>query len=222
MKKSKIPDLKIGDRFEFGRINGAPLVWLAGEQNHKGYPDDSLLITTEGTIGNTTFNPANPLAKIKERRLYGSNRYAGSFVEKLLNSEEFLDAVFNKKERALIQMTEIRVKKPEVDGKGIDKLTAALFLLSLSEVGLTDKDEEGSIIELFKNGEYRKVRDINGDRDWWLLRSAYVSDSCYVRLVSADGSTNYYGAYGGAGGLRPALNLNLLSDYRVSVLGGEE
>jgi hypothetical protein len=211
--------IKVGEKIVFGRINGEPLIWRIAEQNHKGFPPNSVTIITDRTIGNITFAPANPLDKNHERRLYGSNRYIDSYVRKYINSDDFIKSVFSTDEIDAIRGTEIKVKKPDVDGGGIDSVSDLLFLLSASETGHTEEDEEGSILEFFKEGNHRAL-DIDGNRNWWWLRSAYVPYSYFARVVSTGGSTNNYGAYLGALGLRPACNLTI--SYLVSKIAGEK
>jgi hypothetical protein len=215
MERIKIAELTTGERIKFGNINGNPLIWRIAEQNHKGFPADTVTIATDGTIGNITFAPANPLDKIRERRLYGSNRYKDSYVRRYINSDEFIKSLFTPDEAAAIIETEIKTRTPDVDGGGIDAFHDHLFLLSASEAGyVKDEDEEGSILELFKDGKNRRALDIDEKRDWWLLRSALVSDSDHVRYVDADGSTSSSYAYHGSRGVRPACNL--LSNNLVS------
>ena len=218
MDKIRISDAKVGDKIQFGSINEIPLVWLIGELNHEGYPSDTVNIVTEGTIGNMAFAPGNPIDKIKERRLYGSNVYRDSYVRHRLNSDDFITAVFTKEEVAAIVETPLDTLLPDIDGGGVSPCIDRLFLFSASEVGLTEDDGEGSIIELFKDPRNRCAKDIEGDHDWWFLRSAIVSVSYNVRLVSYNGTASNLNAYSGSWGVRPACNLK--SDYLVSVLGG--
>jgi hypothetical protein len=214
MEMVKIAELKIGEKIKFGRINGKSLIWRIAEQNHKGFPADTVTIVTDGTIGNITFAPANPLDKDHDRRLYGSNRYNDSYVRRYINSDEFINSLFTNEEAAAIIETEIKTRQPDVDGGGIDTDLDRLFLLSAPEVGHGEENEEGNIIELFKDGENRQTFDINGDNDWWWLRSAIVSFSSDVRNVHTGGSTYHHNAYHGNVGVRPACNLKI--SYPVS------
>jgi hypothetical protein len=214
MEKIKIADLGVGEKISFGHINGEPLIWRIAEQNHKGFPQDSVTIITDRTIGNITFAPANPLDKNHDRRLYGSNRYIDSYVRKFINSDDFIKSVFTPDEIEAIRGTEINVRQPNIDGGKIDTIFDLLFLLSESEVGNREEDEEGSILELFKERENIRALDIDGDPDWWWLRSALVSNSADVRGVATGGSTNANYAYNGAVGVRPACNLKI--SYLVS------
>jgi hypothetical protein len=220
MERVQIAELEIGQKVAFGRINGEPLVWRIAEQNHQGFPRDSVTIVADRTIGNITFAPANPLDKDHDRRLYGSNRYKDSYVRKYLNSDDFIKSVFSPEEIEAIMGTDLKVKQPGVDGGGIDLISDLLFLLSASEVGQEEDDEEGSVIELFKEKENLRALDIDGDPDWWWLRSALVSNSYFVRDVDTDGSSNNASAYNGSRGVRPVCNLKI--SYPVSKIKGEE
>jgi hypothetical protein len=199
---------------EFGRINGKPLVWRIAEQNHNGFPQDTVTIVPVGTMGNITFAPANPLDKDHNRRLYGSNRYRDSYVRCLINHDDFLKPVFSPEELEAIVETEIKVKQPDVDGGGIDVIRGRLFLLSASEVGLDDDDTEGGVIELFKDAKNCRALDIDGDPDWWWLRTPYSEGSYGVRRVGTDGTLSRKHAYLGYIGLRPVCNLKI--SYLVS------
>ncbi|MDR1046628.1 MAG: DUF6273 domain-containing protein [Treponema sp.] len=207
MERVQIAGLKLGEKISFGRTNGGPLVWRIAEQNHKGFPVDAVTIVTDRTIGNITFAPANPLDMDHDRRLYGSNRYKDSYVRHYMNSDEFIKAVFSADEAEAIIATELKIKQPGIDGGGIDVIRDRLFLLSASEAGHTEEDEEGSILELFKDSENLRALDIDGDPDWWLLRTPYASNSCHVRLVYTSGTLLDNDAYYGYFGLRPACNL---------------
>jgi hypothetical protein len=220
MNTVKISDLSVGDEFQFGKINGEPVIWLVGEHNHKLSPPDTVTVVTKGTLGNITFAPANPVDKIKERRLYGNNRYQDSYVRVYINSDEFLHAVFTEEETAAIVETGIDTLIPKIDGGGIGPSVDRLFLLSASEVGLVENDPEGSVIELFKNEKFRIARDIKGYSGCWWLRSAVLSEFSHVRSVLIDGTLDHYNAYNGDFSLRPACNLK--SDYQVFVTGAQK
>jgi hypothetical protein len=205
--KIKIAKHKVGDTIQFGHINGEPLVWRIAEQNHKGFPEDTVTIITDRTIGSITFAPANPLDKNHDRRLYGTNRYKDSYVRRFINSLEFTNLVFDPEELHMIIDTKIKTRRPDVDGGGIDATFDRLFLLSASEAGHEEDDDEGSVLELFKDGKNRLALGIDGDPDWWWLRSALAEDSCIVHIVYTDGSVPSDLAYDGPLGVRPACNL---------------
>jgi hypothetical protein len=212
----KVSDLKAAEKIKVGKIgNNEPLIWLVGAHGH--YQKGHTVIITENTIGNITFSPANPIDKDRDRRLYGNNRYYDSYIRKCLN-DTFLKTVFSPFETAAIAPTEIRAVKPDIDvlgsGEKIDAMTDMLFLLSASEAGLDEENEEGRIIKLFRNAPFRRALDIDGDADWWWLRTPYPSNSCVVRLVNTAGTLVSSSACHGVRGLRPACNL--VSTHLVS------
>jgi hypothetical protein len=211
-------DFKIGGKVKFGRINDEPITWLIGEQNHKGYPADTVTMIAERTLGNITFSVASPLHRNRDRRLYGSNHYIDSYARGYMNSDAFLNAVFSPEELAAIAETKIKTIQPDIDGGGLDFCNDRLFFLSASEVGFSGEDfhREGSIIELFKDTNFRRALDIDGEPDWYWLRTPYASSSSGVRLVGAGGALSSHSACYGYHGFRPACNL--ASDYLESLL----
>jgi hypothetical protein len=208
MERIEIAGLKTGEKITFGRVNGEPLIWRIAEKNHKGFPADTVTVITDRTIGNITFAPANPLDKNHDRRLYGSNRYRDSYARRYLNSDEFIKSVFSADEAEAVIGTELNIKRPDADGGGIDTVLDRLFLLSASEAGHEDENEEGSLLELFRDRENLRAVDIDGDPDWWWLRSACASYSYLVRSVNTSGTLNNIYAYYGNWGLRPICNLS--------------
>jgi hypothetical protein len=139
---------------------------------------------------------------------------------------------FSKKEKAIILGTELLVEIPEIDGGGIERLIDKIFLLSATEVGFR-RDEGGEeyalalfsdnssriarpTAEAIENSEFRHEH-LNAQAPWyWWCRSpSYGSNSYNVRIVHIGGSANYFTAYDGLMGVRPACNLlsnNLVSD----------
>lgn len=134
---------------------------------------------------------------------------------------------------AAILNTTLTVAKASVDGGGSETVTDRVFLLSKAEVGLGAENgvSEGSTLAMFSDNASRQCRptaqavanseytsgSLSASQPWWYwLRSPYASNSDGVRSVYSDGALSYYhGAYGGDGGVRPALNLSssiLVSD----------
>ena len=127
----------------------------------------------------------------------------------------------------------IRVAKNTVtDGGGYEDITRKVFLLSNTEVGLSNENSvaEGTLWSYFSsaarrqcyptaeavsNSEYTSSSLNASSYWWWWLRTPNASSAYYARLVHTDGSLNYYYAYYGDNGVRPALYLesgNLVSD----------
>ena len=135
--------------------------------------------------------------------------------------------------KAALLDTTLTVAKATVDGGGSESVVDKVFLLSKQEVGLGSENSiaEGSRLALFSsdnssrlckptanavsNSTYNNSSLSASQNWWWWLRSPYSSSSYYVRNVHTDGSSRYYSAYYGSGGVRPALNLSsgiLVSD----------
>ena len=135
--------------------------------------------------------------------------------------------------RAAILDTAIRVAKNTVtDGGGYEDITRKVYLLSNTEVGLSNENgvAEGTVWSYFNSADRRKCKptteavskseytssSLNASSYWyWWLRTPNAGYSNYARYVNADGSLDNNNAYGGYGGVRPALELgssNLVSD----------
>ena len=127
----------------------------------------------------------------------------------------------------------IRVAKNTVtDGGGYEDITRKVFLLSNTEVGLSNENgvAEGTLWSYFSsaarrqcyptaeavsNSEYTSSSLNASSYWWWWLRTPYASDAYNARFVSAYGSLYSDYAYIGYYGVRPALYLesgNLVSD----------
>jgi hypothetical protein len=120
---------------------------------------------------------------------------------------------------ALLSVARTTVKH-SADGGGTEQVTDKIFLLSNTEVGLTNEGSaEGSIYALFNTASERQVKPtsqavddawctnsgFNATSNWyWWLRTPYASSSYGARRVYTDGSLNSDGAYFGRGGVRPA------------------
>lgn len=135
--------------------------------------------------------------------------------------------------RAAILDTTIRVAKNTVtDGGGYEDITRKVYLLSNTEVGLANENSvaEGTVWSYFNSATRRQCKptaeavskseytnsSLNASSAWyWWLRTPSAGGARRARLVYTDGSLDYYGAYYGYSGVRPALELastNLVSD----------
>lgn len=127
----------------------------------------------------------------------------------------------------------IRVAKNTVtDGGGYEDITRKVFLLSNTEVGLSNENSvaEGALWSYFSsaarrqcyptaeavsNSEYTSS-SLNASSYWyWWLRTPYAGNANFARHVNTDGGLSNSYAYFGCYGVRPALYLesgNLVSD----------
>jgi hypothetical protein len=135
--------------------------------------------------------------------------------------------------RNAILDTTIRVVKSSVDGGGYEDITRKVYLLSNTEVGLSNESgvAEGSKWDLFSDDNSRKAyptaeavsrseytnSSLNASSPWyWRLRTPYAGDSSYAWYVNTGGTlSSNVRAYSGNRGVRPALELDsgiLVSD----------
>ena len=126
--------------------------------------------------------------------------------------------------RNAILDTTIRVVKSSVDGGGYEDITRKVYLLSNTEVGLSNESgiAEGSKWDLFSNDDSRKAyptaeavsaseytdSNLNASSPWyWWLRTPHAGHS--HRVLEVYTALTYYSAYRGYRGVRPALELPL-------------
>ena len=140
---------------------------------------------------------------------------------------------FEESFRNAILDTTIRVAKNTVtDGGGYEDITRKVYLLSNTEVGLSNENgiAEGSKWSLFSDDNSRKAyptaeavsrsefkdSSLNASSPWyWWLRTPYAGYSYHARGVRTGGALGYDGACNGGGAVRPALELDsgiLVSD----------
>ena len=144
-----------------------------------------------------------------------SNRYATSYVRKLINSNEFLHR-FNSEFVKRIQMTEVHTEDYVTNDK--------LWLLSHEEVNpikssLVDfrSNDRCTVFEMFKTIDLatysQMLLRLNGKTSygWWLRSSAssvLISSSRYVGFVNDSGYMNGYSHYTiDLGSLLPACTI---------------
>ena len=139
----------------------------------------------------------------------------------------FLNA-FTANERAALLNTTITVGKSSTDGGGTETCTDKIFPLSCTEVGLSGDHVCGSKLAIFSDNNSRIatvtascVANSNyssnpgsGAAWYYWLRDAYAGSAYDARFVFTDGTLNWYIAYFGVHGLRPACNLS--SDLLIS------
>lgn len=238
------------------------IIWQVAGKNHNGYPSNSVTLVAEKIIDLRGFDAKEPNNSNSSRQSYGNNRYRDSNLRQWLNKsgkgwfskthsadeapndsgmsqptgydtrEGFLSAFTNDELKAILDTTLTVAKNTETDGGGSEQVTDKVFLLSNTEVGLSNENgiAEGSRLALFSDNDSRKCvltsqaynntksgskpSTVNDTWYWW-LRSPYASYSHYVRYVYTGGSLNSLSAYNGSRGVRPALNLKsgiLVSD----------
>lgn len=140
---------------------------------------DKILVLAKESIGDMPFDEGN------------SNNFPKGTLCKYLN-DEF-------------------IKKLKANGADTSAIVPTTINLT-SDDGLKDYGETTQKIFLLTCDMYRKYRSVipNLD-DWWWLATAYSTESNgyanSARAVYSDGSLNYYNAYNGSHGVRPAFYL---------------
>lgn len=140
---------------------------------------DKVLVLAKESIGNMPFDENN------------SNNFPNGTLCKFLN-EDF-------------------IKKLKKNGADVSAIIPTTIDLT-SDDGLKDYGETTQKVFLLTCDMYRKYRYIIPKLDdWWWLATAYSTESngyaSYARYVRSDGSLNYYNAYYGTSGVRPAFYL---------------
>lgn len=238
--------------------NGQPITFVVAGKNH--YAANQVTLLTEKIISLKSFDGKEASNTDSNRKNYGNNRYSVSNLRQWLNSsaatwfaaqhtadappnstntsynpydtEKGFLANFSANLRNALQATNLTVaKNTAVDGGGSETVTDKVFLLSNTEVGLTNENSvaEGKLLALFSDNASRvayptveavanstyTTTNLASSKPWyWWLRTPHASYSNYERNVYTDGSLNYVYAYYGHYGLRPAVNLS--SEIRVS------
>lgn len=140
---------------------------------------DKILVLAKESIGNMPFDEGN------------SNNFPKGTLCKYLNGEF--------------------IKKLKANGADTSALIPTTIDLT-SDDGLKDYGETTQKIFLLTCDMYRKYRSVIPNlNDWWWLATAYSTESNgYARIarsVDSDGSLDYYSAYYGRNGVRPAFYL---------------
>ena len=149
------------------------------------------------------------------------------------DSEAGFLANFEADFRNAILDSTIRVAKNTVtDGGGYEDIVRKVFLLSNTEVGLSNENSvaEGTLWSYFSSAARRQCyptaeavskstytsSSLSASQYWWWgLRTPYAANAINARYVYTDGSLYSHNAYNGNYGVRPALFLassNLVSD----------
>lgn len=133
---------------------------------------------------------------------------------------------------ALLDDTITVAKNTVTDGGGSEQITRKVRLLTETEVGLGNENgiAEGTQWPLFtdnnsrlayptaeavSNSEYTSSSLNASSPWWWWLLTPFAGHAHGVRIVNSGGGLGWGGAYGGHGGVRPALFLapgTLVSD----------
>ena len=158
------------------------------------------------------------------------NIYETSAINTWLNGDFF--SSLGSVERASVKQVKIPYRRGGSGGSdqsGANGLSCKVFLLSGYEVGWTTSDSsyfpvDGAKLDYFTASSYgdsKRIANLNGSADDWLLRSPYTDYTNRVWRVYSDG--NYSNNYASSSyGIRPALVLpsNALFDETTMLLKG--
>jgi hypothetical protein len=235
------------------RYNGVPIIWLVGHKTaNRVKLITEKIITLKCFDAKEPSNPNSDRQKGGNNRYSQSNidqwlnsaAGAGAWYSKRhgydapptnanvwsnyneYDAEAGFLSNFEESFRNAILDTTIRVAKNTItDGGGYEDITRKVYLLSNTEVGLSNENgiAEGSKWSLFSDDNSRKAyptaeavsrseytnESLNPSSPWWWwLRTPNFSNSYYVNTVWTDGTLfGYSDASLGNFGIRPALEL---------------
>jgi len=243
------------------KYNGATITWLVGGQNHYGANQTALvsekIISLKAFDAKEAANTDSNRKNYGNNRYSQSNlrQWLNSSATSWYSAQHSADAPPNNANvysnyneydaepgfltnfsenmrNALVPTTLTVAKNTVTDGGGSETVSDKVFLLSNTEVGLTNENSiaEGKLMSLFSTAanrivkptatavsksEYKDTTNLLDSKAWYYwLRTPNASYSYLARHVSTDGSLHNRSAFDGHYGVRPALNLN--SDILVS------
>ena len=82
----KLSSLPIRAKVKFGTFHGVPIVWIVGDKNHSGYPNNSVTLVSNQILKLMSFDAMEPNTSVVERQNYGNNRYIYSNIRQWMNS----------------------------------------------------------------------------------------------------------------------------------------
>ena len=256
-KMQPISNLSVGAKVKSPdtKYNGVPIIWLIGHKTvDRAKLIAEKIITLKCFDAKEASNPDSNRANYGNNRYSQSNidqwlnsaAGAGAWYSAQhaydappnnanvryncneYDTEAGFLANFEEAFRNAILDSTIRVAKNTVtDGGGYEDITRKVYLLSNTEVGLSNENDiaEGSKWDLFSNDDSRKAyptaeavsaseytdSSLNASSPWyWWLRTPYAGYSNYARGVRPGGTLSSDSTtFDGSRGVRPALELPL-------------
>lgn len=252
----------IKDSYGVGtQYNGQYIVWRVLEHGHTGDPTGSTALECRDIITCKVFDAKEPNNPDSNRSIRGNNRYKFSNALQWLNSDKdsgwytaqhdydaspdsstsyankyASEAGFLTNFSAELKKSLMEVSKTTVicttDGGGSESVTSRVFLLSTTEIGLTNENNiaEGSIYALYNaDSTKRKKIIINsaavggvssqyavvGSNGYWWLRTPNSTISFGERAVDNNGNNQFSYAHAEYPGLSPAICIP--SDLEVAL-----
>lgn len=236
------------------KYNGEAITWLVGGHNHYGANQTALvserIISLKAFDAKEASNSNSSRQSYGNNRYAHSNirQWLNSSASSWYSAQHSADAPPNNANvgsnyneydaepgfltnfsenmrNALVPTTLTVAKNTATDGGGSETVSDKVFLLSNTEVGLTNENSiaEGKLMSLFSTATNRIAKptavavskseytnsSLNANSVWYYwLRTPHASNSSNARSVDSDGSLSSFSAYNGNTGVRPALNLN--------------
>ncbi len=214
-------EFRTGDNYS-GTGATRPVDWIVAAEKHNGYPQNSVTLISKEIVAKHVFDDSNSThwgnsgtgtATKGIRKFLNGSSYTGS--DNNIYNVTMYDSI-PASIRGAILTTDLE-NKAYSTGTGYttkDKI----FLPSQNEIGAgnTSTYAIGSDWGYFSSDSSRIAKFVGADRYYW-LRSPSSNTNNNVRCVSSNGSHYSNSANSGAGGVRPALNLDLSS---VSIKSG--
>jgi hypothetical protein len=185
------------------RVSIAGIDWIVLD-----FEGSEVLLLTENALENTRYYNDE----------FKAVTWAECSLKEYLNSQ-FLNELGESKE-AVIEKPHSNLNNPWFNTSGGEDTEDKVFLLDLREVveyfGDSGKLNNRQREELYFSDQFDEARiayNTNSKACWWWLRSS-GGNSNYAAVVNDDGAVHVGGhsVYGGTGGVRPALWLNLESE----------
>lgn len=236
------------------KYNGVPITWLVGGHNHYATNQTVLvskkIITLKAFDAKEPTNTNASRASYGNNRYGYSNLrqwlnsdktswYSPQHSADAPPTNENLSSNYNEYDaeagfltnfsvdlrNALLNTSLTVAKNTQTDGGGSETVTDKVFLLSNTEVGLTNENSvaEGKLLSLFSNdasrqatptqeavskSEYKDPYLVSGEPWHWWLRTPRSDNVVNPRIVFSSGILNSDAACYGYRGVRPALNMS--------------
>lgn len=236
------------------KYNGATITWLVGGRNHYGANQTALVsekiislkafdaIETRNTDSNRKNYGNNRYSQSNIRQWLNSSTTSWYSAQHSADAPPnnanvysnyneydaepgFLTNFSENMRNALVPTTLTVAKNTVTDGGGSETVSDKVFLLSNTEVGLTNENSiaEGKLMSLFSTAanriakptatavsksEYKDTTNLLDSKAWYYwLRTPSASYSSDARYVNLNGSLSGSSACGGYNGVRPAINI---------------
>lgn len=158
----KLRDLPIGALVvdNDSRYNGVPIAWRIVDKNYKGYPDNTVTLISNKTLGKRRFDISTPY-------------YKNSEIRKWLNNEEGFKKGFANDFKTSLVDTNLETES----GYVVDKI----FLASIYELAFGGTPEK--VFSIFNKGIDAEARNFRYANAYWWTRTK--GDGKYVQMITS-------------------------------------